>query len=147
MADMDSLIGFKFSLDLQGQARGYFKEVSGIGSEHELIEDKLVTDKGIEFVKKIPGRLKWNDVTLKRGITDNMDIWEWRQLAVDGVMDKARKDCSIIMYDRGGKAQARWDFVAAWPSKVTGPEAKADSNDIGIEEMVLVHEGLTRLKP
>ncbi len=146
MAEMDSLVGFKFSLDLQGTAKGYFKEVSGIGSEHELIEDKLITDKGIEFTKKLPGRLKWNDVTLKRGITDNMDIWEWRKLAEDGDMAKARKDCSIIMYDRAGKAQARWDFVQAWPSKVTGPEAKSDSNDVGIEEMVLVHEGLARVK-
>jgi phage tail-like protein len=147
MAEMDSLVGFKFSLDLQGTAKGYFKEVSGIGSEHELIEDKLTTDKGIDFIKKLPGRLKWNDVTLKRGITDNMDIWEWRKLAEDGDMSKARKDCSIIMYDRAGKPQARWNFVAAWPSKVTGPEAKSDSNDIGIEEMVLVHEGLERVKP
>jgi len=130
MAEMDTLVGFKFSLDLQGTAKGYFKEVSGIGSEHELIEDKLVTDKGIEFVKKVPGRLKWNDVTLKRGITD-----------------KARKDCSIIMYDRAGKPTARWNFVAAWPSKVTGPEAKSDSNDFGVEEMVLVHQGLERVKP
>ena len=147
MAEMDSLVGFKFSLDLQGTAQGYFKEVSGIGSEHEMIEDKLTTDKGIDFIKKIPGRLKWNDVTLKRGITDNMDIWDWRKLAEDGDMDAARKDCSIIMYDRLGGATARWDFVRAWPSKVSGPEAKSDSNDIGVEEMVLVHEGMTRVKP
>ena len=145
--ESDPLVGFQFSLDLQGQVTGFFSEVSGIGSESEIVEHKVVTDKGIEVVQKIPGRLKWNDVTLKRGITDNLEIWEWRKLVEEGTLDKARKSCSIIMYDRAGKPQARWNFTNAWPSKVTGPEAKADSNDLGVEEMVLEHEGLERVKP
>ena len=45
-----------------------------------------------------------------------------------------------------GNPAARWDFVNAWPSKVTGPEMKTDSNDFAIEEMVLVHEGLKRVE-
>ena len=144
--ESDPLVGFQFSLDLQGQVTGFFSEVSGIGSESEIVEHKVVTDKGIEVVQKIPGRLKWNDVTLKRGITDNLEIWEWRKLVEDGTLDKARKSCSIIMYDRNYQPAARWDFENSWPSKVTGPDPKADSNDFGVEEMVLVHEGMKRVK-
>ena len=143
--ETDPLVGFQFSLDLQGTVTGYFTEVSGVGSENEIVEQKVV-NKGIETVQKIPGRLKYNDVTLKRGITDNLEIWEWRKLVEDGQMDKARKTCSIIMYDRNYKPAARWDFEQAWPSKVSGPEAKADSNDFAVEEMVLVHEGMKRVK-
>jgi phage tail-like protein len=143
----DPLAGFQYALDIGGKVTGFFQDCSGIGSEHEIIEQKLTDANGRPFIQKIPGRMKWNDVTLKRGITDNMDLWEWRKLAEDGDMSKARKDCSIIMYDRAGKAQARWNFLQAWPSKVTGPEAKSDSNDVGIEEMVLVHEGMERVKP
>jgi phage tail-like protein len=41
---------------------------------------------------------------------------------------------------------ARWDFVNAWPSKVSGPDIKADGNEFGIEEMTIVHEGMRRTK-
>jgi phage tail-like protein len=41
---------------------------------------------------------------------------------------------------------AEWDFVNAWPSKITGPQMKADGNSIGIEEIVIVHEGIKRMK-
>ena len=144
--DSDPLVGFQFAVEVGGMVTGYFTECSGIGSENEISEHKVVTDDGHEVVQKIPGRLKWNDVSLKRGITDNMQIWEWRAMVEDGKMKDARKNCSIIMMDRNYTPAARWDFVNAWPSKVTGPEVKSDSNDFGIEEMTLVHEGMKRVK-
>lgn len=144
--ESDPLIGFQFAVEVGGMITGYFSECDGIGSEHEIIEHKVVTDDGREIIQKIPGRLKWNDVTLKRGITDNLQMYEWRQLVIDGKMQDSRKNCSVIMFDRNYTPAARWDFVNAWPSKVTGPSVKSDSNDFGVEEMVLVHEGLTRVK-
>ncbi len=143
--ESDPLISFQFAIEVGGMVTGYFTECSGIGSEHEVIEHKVVQD-GREIVQKIPGRLKWNDVTLKRGITDNLEIWEWRALVEQGKMKEARKNCSIIMFDRNHEPAARWDFINAWPSKVSGPEVKADSNDYGIEELVIVHEGMQRVK-
>jgi phage tail-like protein len=143
--ESDPLIGFNFALDLQGTITGYFTECSGIGSEHEIVEHKVVTDKGVEVVQKIPGRLKWQDVTLKRGITQDMQIWDWRAIVEKGEVVKARKTCSIVMFDRNYKEVARWNFENAWPSKVTGPSVKADSNEFGVEEVTLVHEGMTRV--
>jgi len=142
--ESDPLTGFTFRLEIEGKLSGFFTEVSGLGSEHEVIEHKVVDEKGHETVYKIPGRLKWGDITLKRGITDKMDIWTWRQSVVDGKVGDARTNCSIIMMDRNYEDVARWDFTAAWPSKVSGPSLKADSNELGVEELVLVHEGITR---
>jgi len=143
--ESDPLIGFNFGLELQGTITGYFTECGGIGSEHEIVEHKVVTDKGMEIVQKIPGRMKWQDVTLKRGITDNMQIWDWRAQVEQGNMSDARKTCSIIMFDRNYEEVARWNFENAWPSKVTGPSVKADSNEFGVEEVTLVHEGMWRV--
>jgi len=143
----DPLAGFNFKLKMEGKlkADALFTEVSGLGSESEVIEQK-VTDPntGKPFVQKIPGRLKWGDVTLKRGITEVMDVWQWRKVVEDGDLKGARTNCSIIMCDVNGKDVASWDMINAWPSKVTGPSLKSDSNELGIEEMVLVHEGITR---
>jgi phage tail-like protein len=142
--ESDPLTGFTFRLELEGRAQGYFTEVNGLGSENDVIEQKVVDEGGHDLVQKIPGRLKWGDITLKRGITDDMKLWDWRQLVIDGKMKDARQNCSIIMLDRNYEDVARWDFNNAWPSKITGPNLKSDSNELGIEEMVLVHEGIKR---
>ncbi len=145
MAERDPLVGFKYSIDVAGHVRGYFLECSGLGSESELIQHSVVGDKGIEEILMIPGRLKWDQIKLKRGITDRMDIWNWRKLVEDGKMEQARTNGSVIMYNQQGEPVAQWDFVNAWPTKVTGPELKADSNAYVVEEMTIVHEGIKRI--
>ena len=142
----DPLAGFNFMIDIGGEITGYFTEVSGLGSENEVMEQKVVNEKGVEVVLKIPGRLKWGDVTLKRGITSNMDMWNWRQLVVDGKVKDARMNGSIVMFDRDGAEAARWDFNNAWPLKISGPSPKSDSNEIGIEELTITHEAIKRSK-
>lgn len=145
MADnKNPLVSFHYSIDIQGVVKGYFTECSGIGSEHEVIEHKIVNDRGRELVQKIPGRLKWENITLKRGITSSMDIWKWRGQVVQGKVEEARKNGTITMFDQELRPIAQWDFVNAWPVKVSGPTVKSDSNEFGVEELVITHEGLTR---
>jgi phage tail-like protein len=140
----DPLIGFNFLLELDGAIAGYFTECNGVGSEHEIIEHKVVDNKGHEMVRKIPGRLKWTDITLKRGITSDLQIWDWRQNVIEGKMKDSRKNVSITMFSRDYQPVAKWHFTNAWPSKVTGPSFKADDNSFGIEEVTIVHEGMYR---
>jgi len=101
--------------------------------------------KARKLCKKIPGRLKYQDVTLKRGVTADMQIWDWRAVVEKGDMKGSRTNCSVIMFDRNYEEVARWNFENAWPSKVTGPSVKSDSNEIGVEEITIVHEGLWRV--
>lgn len=140
----DPLVGFHFGIEIQGQLTGYFTEVSGLGSENEVIEHKVVNEKGVEVVMKIPGRLKWENIVLKRGITSNMDIWEWRKMVEDGDVKSARKNGSVVMYDQTLSEVARWNFESAWPLKVTGPSVKSDGNDLGVEELTIAHEFIER---
>lgn len=146
MADReDPFVSFHFSVDVQGAGvQGYFTEVSGVGSEHELIEDKIVDGDGREITRMIPGRIKWEPVVLKKGITSDLSFWDWRKTVVDGDLDAARQNCSIFMHDDQGKVVAAWEFVNAWPSKITGPSIKSDANEIGVEEVTIVHEGFDR---
>jgi phage tail-like protein len=143
----DPLVSFHFSVDLQGAALGYFTEVSGVGSENEVVEHKVMEQDGHkERVMKIPGRLKWENIVCKRGITSAMDMWVWRKMIEDGQVEGARKDGSIVMYDEGFREVARWNFVRGWPAKVTGPSVKSDGNEVGVEEMTITHEGIVRVK-
>jgi phage tail-like protein len=147
MADnKDPLVSFHYAIEIQGEVTGFFSECSGLGSEHEVIEQKLVDAKGRQFIKRIPGRLKWENITLKRGITDKMDIWSWRKMVEEGKVQDARRNGSIVMMDQELKEVARWDFENAWPTKVSGPSLKSDGNEVGVEELVLAHERLWRTK-
>ncbi|MCI0396431.1 MAG: phage tail protein [Chloroflexi bacterium] len=141
----DPLVGFHFAVEVQGVVTGYFTECSGLGSENEVIEHKVINEQGVEVIMKIPGRLKWENVTLKRGITSNLDIWDWRKKVEQGSVKDARQDGSVVMYDQGLTEVARWNFYSAWPVKVTGPSVKSDSNEVGIEELTIAHEYIERV--
>jgi len=144
MAFKDPAVSTWFGIEFQGKIAGAFRECSGLSSENEVVEEKASGPKGEPVMKKIPGRLKWGDITLKRGMTDDMDMWTWRQLVVDGKITDARKNGSIKMYDQKGKEIARWDFVNAWPSSVKGPTTNAGANEVAIEELTITHEGYER---
>jgi len=141
--ESDPVPVFAYSLDVQGKITGLFQEVTGLGSENDVIEHKSPSS-GVVF--KVPGRLKWTDITLKRGITPSMDVWKWRAEVEKGDMKAARKNGSIFMLDRDGQPLGQWDFTNGWPSKVTGPSLKSDSNEYGVEEITIVHEAIERVK-
>ncbi len=141
----DPFVSAWFAIEFQNQITGAFRECSGLGSENEVIESRSSGPDGRIIIKKIPGNMKWNNITLKRGITDTMDMWEWRALVEEGKIDEARKNGAIVMYSHAGMPIARWEFVNAWPSKLTGPTANATANEVAIEELEITHEGYKRV--
>ncbi len=145
MAEKDPLVSAWFGIDFQNKIVGAFRECTGLGSENEIVEYKASGPDGKQVIKKVPGRLKWNNITLKRGITDAMDMWEWRKLVEQGDMDNARKNGTITMFSVKGDPIAKWEFKAAWPSKLTGPSANAANNEVAIEELEITHEGYNRV--
>ncbi|MEX1018382.1 MAG: phage tail protein [Litorilinea sp.] len=139
----DPLLAFMFSLEINDMT-GYFTEVSGIISENEVITHYVVSANGAEITLQIPGRANGGEITLKRGMTQNVEFWEWRELVVNGRVAEARVDGSIVMYNRAYQEVRRWDFFNAWPSKLSGPsQIAADSNELAIEELTIMHEGLS----
>jgi phage tail-like protein len=144
MPQEDPFVSAFFMVDVSGKAAGAFRECSGLGSEHEVVEEKSAGPDGKPILKKIPGRMKFNDVTLKRGITASMDFWDWRKEVEDGNITGARVNATINMVLPNGTTVASWELINAWPSKITGPTANATSGEIGIEELTIVHEEYKR---
>lgn len=142
----DPLTGYHFYLEIDGITQARFRECSGLTSESQVIEYKEADKKGVTVIKKVPGVLKWSDITLKRGITDIMELWKWRKEVEDGKVDEARKSGSVVMYSQTNDEVARWNFVEGWVSKISGPQLNANNNDIAVEEITIAHEGLSRVK-
>jgi phage tail-like protein len=140
---VDPLVGFQFALTVDG-VTGYFTEVSGIGSENAVATHKVVTTEAKEVTLQVPGRVEWGEITFKRGLTTDFQFWTWREMVVTGDTEGARRDVTIEMFTRNYETAVTWTCRNAWPSKLSGPTIAADSNDFAIEELTIVHEGLTR---
>jgi phage tail-like protein len=139
----DALAGYSFSIEIDGVTVAQFKEVSGINAEIQTIEHRENKIGGLPVLKKLPGARKWGDLTLKRGRTDNKALWDWIKQVQDGNMTAARKNGSITLFDYSHGEVSRFNFTNGWPSKVSIGSLNAGGNDILVEEVTIVHEGIS----
>lgn len=143
MADAakDIYRAYNFVLKIQGQDAGYFTEVSGLNVDIETIEYR---EGGAgPAVRKLPGRVKYGDVTLKWGLTGSTELTDWLQKIAQG--DVERRDISVVLRKPNGIDEAtRWNLRNAWPCGWRGAALDASSNEVAIETMVITHEGLER---
>ena len=140
----DLLTTFNFVLEIGGVEMASFRKCSGVESETETIEYKEATKEGKMIIRKVPGAMKWSDITLERRIDETTSLWEWRKQVIEGDIDGARRNGAIVAKNSKHDEVARWEFTAGWPSKWTGAEFDAGSNDIATEKVVITHEGLVR---
>jgi phage tail-like protein len=139
----DALSNYAFQIEVDGVTLAQFKEVSGLSAEIQVVEHKENKPGAIPVIKKLPGAQKWGDITLKRGKTNDASWWGWIKEVQEGKIDSARRNGSIVLYDYERGEQARFNFANGWPSKVSIGSLQAGGNDVAIEEMTIVHEGLT----
>lgn len=144
MADRDGTAdpyrGYRFRIELDGVERGAFQECSGLDFSQDPIEYRVGTDPN--YVRKLPGLTKYSNITLKWGITQDEELWDWRDQALNGTI--ARKNGSIILIDDEGNDKSRWNFEAGWPSKWTGPTFNATANEVAVETLEIAVEVLKK---
>jgi phage tail-like protein len=143
---MDPLVSYTFCLEIDGIQAAYFSEGSGFDSEVQVIEHRENGVGGKEIIRKLPGQKKWSDITLKRGSTSDLTLWEWHKKILDGDVIGARKNFSVVIYDTMLKEVARFNGIDGWPSKWTGPDLKANDNAVALESITICHGGLQRKK-
>lgn len=135
-----------FRLQVGGkEAAGQFREVSGLDSEQEIVEQKEIDKNGLPVIVKVPGTVKWSNIELKRGIDVDKGLWEWRYQVEQEGPDAARTDCTLELCDYDGSPIATYTITQAWPSKYTGASMNAGSNEIAVEGITLCHEGFKRM--
>jgi phage tail-like protein len=137
----DPFVIYNFHVEIDGITRAAFQEASGFDSTIDIIEHREGGEN--TTVRKLPGLTKYSNITLKWGITDDRELYDWHRQIVEG--DMLRKNGSIVMLDRKGEEVARWDFVRAWPCKWDGPDLSAEGTDVAIEMLELAHEGIGRV--
>lgn len=129
-----------FLVEIDGITRAGFRECSGLDSSQDVVEYREGNDG--HTTRKLPGLVKYANITLTRGLTDDAQLWEWRKKAMDGKVE--RKNGSIVLLDDTGTETLRWNFVNGWPTKWTGPTLNASGNEVAIETLEIAHEGVTK---
>ncbi len=142
---MAEVVGaLRWYLEIDGITEGIFREVTGLDSETEVIEHRVTGKGGNLVVHKVPGALKWPNIVLRRGITDDKRLHDWRKQIENGGIEANRKNGSVTLYAPDGKVVCKYTFKKAWPCKFKGPALDSTKNEIAIEELELAHEGLER---
>jgi phage tail-like protein len=123
---------------------GAFAECTGLEA---TMEPKSIDEGGRNYgsVQRV-GRVMFATVILKRGITTSSDLWSWFSLVNSGSFNH-RRNAIITVFDSTGKGTFAWKLVRALPIKFKAADLNATNNEIGIEELHLVHEGLLSATP
>jgi phage tail-like protein len=136
----DPYKNFKFLVEIDGIVQAGFSECTGFGSDVEVVEYREGGDPS--YVRKLPGKVSYPDISLKWGVTDSQELYDWHKVAVDGQVE--RKSGSVILLDDIGQEKIRWNFFEAWPSKWAGSDFNSTGNSAAIETLTVSCERLER---
>jgi len=136
----DPLPVFSFWVDLGLGGQAFFKSVSGLRYETEVIPVKAG---GVnETTYNLVGSTKWSNLVFKQGFTKSSKLIQWRQEWI--TMSKmSRLPGTITQLDTALKPQAQWTFVRGWPCKWEIAEFDASKSELAIETLEIAHDGLT----
>jgi phage tail-like protein len=130
---------FNFLVEAGGEAIAGFSEVDLPAAEIEAIEYREGGDR-TSAARKLPGRVRYGNVVLKRGLAGGTELWDWFDAVRNGTLD--RRDVRVTLLDEARAPVFSWTFRRAWPAKYDAPDLNALGNEIAIETLELAHEGL-----
>ena len=152
------LTAHRFYLELslngsQDSVDGVFLECQGFKRTQDAIEISEVTsnkwgaankNKGLVVRTKIPGNVKSGNITLRRGMTTSLTLWQWFEAVQEGKWATQRKNASLTIYNQAGQVQARFELAGAWPASYKIADVNARSSEIEIEEVEIAFEEFKR---
>jgi phage tail-like protein len=134
----DPYAQYNFLILIDGVARAGFTEASGLNAEQEVVEYREGSENAT--VRKLPGLATYPNIMLKRGWTQDFDLWNWRKTTLDGVTE--RRGGSIVLLDEARQEALRFNFREGWICKWEGPQLNSTTNEVAIESIEICHEGI-----
>ncbi len=132
---------FRFEVDLGTEMKGVsFQEVTGMDVETQIIEYRK-SNSPLFATAKMPGIVKYGNVTMKRGVFVNDNtFWNWHsEIKMNTIK---RRTILIKLLDEAGNVAMQWQLNNAWPTKITSTDLKSDGNELAIDTIEIAHEQL-----
>jgi len=124
---------------------GRFTEISGLSAQIEV--EEFAEGGQNQYKHKLPGRMSWPNLVLKRGITNSDELFQWfASCSGEGFTGAGnavkRHDGTVEVLSPAGKPIRSWKLIGAFPVKWTGPRFVASSSDLAVEELEVCHCGI-----
>ena len=95
---------------------------------------------------RLTGPLTFGQVTMKRGMTSNLELWDWFNLMLTD--QSLRADAEVVIFASDGETErARFQLSRCVPVKLKSPPLSAKDGAVAIEELQIAYEKLTLKKP
>jgi phage tail-like protein len=143
----DPPIASRFLFEVDGVEIGIFKEVKGL--EANVGVEEIKEGGQNSFVRKVPGRMTWPEITFRRGLTESDALFEWFSKSsgtgfAGNQNSLKRTKATITAITHTGARLRSWHLVDAFPIKWRGPESFSVDNKVPLEEeLTIAHHGFT----
>jgi phage tail-like protein len=137
---VDPYRAYNFKLVVANVTEAHFTECSGLAARVTPITYK---EGGTTQPHRIPGPVDFAEVTLRYGLTNSRQMWDWFLSAMTGKVQ--RQNLSIVVLDPDGVTpRVQWDLIRAWVTEWRGAPLDAACSEVAIESVSLVYEDLNR---
>ena len=130
---------FNFLVNLGLEQELGFSEVELPAAEIQTIEYREGSEP-TSGARKLPGRVRYGNVVLRRGLAGDLELWDWFRAVRDG--DVERRNVTITLLDEARTPVLQWRLRNAFPVKIESSDLNAKGNEVVIETLELTHEGL-----
>lgn len=137
---VNPVTNIRFAIEIGGEIVAWFTECSGLSVQRETESHE---EGGTNhYVHQLPSRIKYSNITLKRGISDQDEtLWDWFQKGLyDAKVD--RKNVSVLLFSPDRTKAKRWNLENAYPVKWGGPDFNTGGQAVAIETLEFVHHGM-----
>ncbi len=133
----DPYSNFNFLVEIDGVASAGFAEADLPAGRIETLEYREGGDK-TSAARKLPGRVSYENVVLRRGLSGRTDLYDWWRAVRDGTLD--RRNAAIVLLDEARSPVQRWLLRDAWPVRLAYTRLDGLGNEIAIETLELTYE-------
>lgn len=132
----DLISSYRFSVKIPDvDTIGYFSRCYGLELSFELYEYR---EGGLnEYVHHLPGGLRYPNLVLTRGLTNEQALLKWFWSTHT---QAERKEILVTLGD--GSVSRSWTFNEAFPVRWTGPQIESDGSSVATETLEIAHSGL-----
>lgn len=146
MADLPRpFVSFNFSVEIYPDGKSAplckaaFAECDGLEMTHDVKTIRSGGDNSRSV--RVPGVVNYSNLTLKRGMTDNLDLWAWFEDSIADPYLRANAEV-VLLGEDGSSERARFQLHRCLPAKLKAPSLNAKDGQIAIEELQLAYEKL-----
>jgi phage tail-like protein len=136
--------GLPVRVTIDGKIVGGRTTIAGLGWSTEVIVHREGSGGA---TRKLPGVRKYANITLRRGLTTDLSLYEWADAAAQGASRQPIKSVLVELLDSQESVVARFTCHRCWPSKYEVAPSAGGGNEVAIEILTLENEGIGREAP